>query len=391
MEKKTWTIAKYLKGDPLIWVIAFALSLFSILVVYSATGSLAYRRMGGDTEYYLVKHLLLTLISLLLMWVMHRIDYRYYLSFSKLGLWISVPLLLLTLKFGLNINEATRWIMVPFIDQSFQPADFARLVLFIHVAGVLAKCQRDQRDLRAAMVPILFWSASICGLVALSDFSSALLIAGTVFLLIFIGRVSFRYLFMLVMVMVVAGVGALLMGQRSGTAFYRMQRFVEEEIPYQAQQSYVAIASGGLFGKGPGKSDQRNVLPHAYSDFIYAIILEEYGLLGGLLVLLLYIVLLYRGSKVFLSTDRIFGGLLSISLCVAIVVQALVNMSVAVGLLPVTGLPLPLISMGGTSQLFMGISLGIILSVSRQGTKSDADAEDKSPQNEVLEHVEPLS
>ena len=168
MEKKTWTIAKYLKGDPLIWVIAFALSLFSILVVYSATGSLAYRRMGGDTEYYLVKHLLLTLISLLLMWVMHRIDYRYYLSFSKLGLWISVPLLLLTLKFGLNINEATRWIMVPFIDQSFQPADFARLVLFIHVAGVLAKCQRDQRDLRAAMVPILFWSASICGLVALS-------------------------------------------------------------------------------------------------------------------------------------------------------------------------------------------------------------------------------
>ena len=133
------------------------------------------------------------------------------------------------------------------------------------------------------------------------------------------------------------------------------------------------------------------MLPHAYSDFIYAIILEEYGLLGGLLVLLLYIVLLYRGSKVFLSTDRIFGGLLSISLCVAIVVQALVNMSVAVGLLPVTGLPLPLISMGGTSQLFMGISLGIILSVSRQGTKSDADAEDKSPQNEVLEHVEPLS
>lgn len=383
---------KYLKGDPLIWVVALALSLLSILVVYSATGSLAYRRMEGDTEYYLMKHSLLTLLSLFLMWVTHRIDYRYYYTFSKVALYLSVPLLLLTLHSGLRLNEATRWIMIPFIEQSFQPADMVRLALFIYIAGILAKHQRDYRELKAAMVPILFWCAIICGLVAFSDFSSALLIAGTVFLMMFIGRVPSRYLFMLSVVLLFAGGAAVLAGERGSTALRRVEGFVKEKTPYQTQQAYVAIATGGLLGKGPGKSDQRNFLPHSYSDFIYAIILEEYGLLGGWLVLLLYIVLLYRGSKVLLGTNRVFGGLLSVSLCIAIVAQALLNMTVSVGLLPVTGLPLPLVSMGGTSQLFMGISLGIVLSVSRQDastavseeeeTKEEQEEDDKEDEDE---------
>ena len=369
---------RYLKGDPLIWIIAFALSLLSILVVYSATESLAYRRMGGNTEYYLIKHSVLTLLSLLLMFLTHRIDYRYYYTFSKIGLWLSLPLLLITHQFGTSVNNATRWLHVPLIDQSFQTADFVRLVLFIHIAGILAKNQRDQRALQAAVVPILFWSATICGIIALSDISSALLIAITVLLMMFIGRVSLRYLCMLGMVLLFAGGTALFAGQRGATALRRMQDFVQDDASYQTQQAYVAISSGGLLGKGLGKSDQRNFLPHAYSDFIYAIILEEYGLLGGGFVLLLYIVLLYRGSKVLLGTDRVFGGLLSVSLCIAIVTQALVNMLVAVGLLPVTGFPLPLVSMGGTSQLFMGILLGIVLSVSKQhhvATTSDVEAD----------------
>ena len=357
---------KYLKGDIFIWGIALLLSLLSMLVVYSATGSLAYRRMGGDTEYYLFKHGLLTLLSLLIMWGTHHIDYRLYYTLSKIGLWISVPLLAITLQFGLEVNEATRWIMIPFIEQSFQPADFARLMLFIHIAGVLSKHQRDDKELQAAMVPILFWCATICGLIALSDLSSAILIACTVILMMFVGRIPFRYLFMLSVLLMFVCAAALYVGQRGKTARHRVQAFVEKSTPYQTHQAYVALASGGLLGKGPGKSEQRHFLPHAYSDFIYAIIVEEYGILGGGIVLFLYIVLLYRGSKVLLHTPRVFGGILSASLSVAIVMQAIINIAVSVGLLPVTGLPLPLVSMGGTSQLFMGFSLGIILSVSRQ-------------------------
>ena len=364
-------------------MVALVLSLLSILVVYSAVGSLAYRRMGGNTEYYLGKHVLLTFLSILLMWLTHRVDYRYYYTMAKAGLWLSLVLLVLTLQFGVSINDATRWLTIPFVEQSFQPADFARLALFVYVAGVLSKNQYDDKELRVAMVPILFWCASICGLVALSDISSALLIGATVFLMMFIGRVPMRYLLMLGMVLVFTGVAATLAGERGKTAISRVRHFVNRDTPYQMQQAYVAIYNGGLIGKGPGKSDQRNLLPHAYSDFIYAIILEEYGLIGGVVVLLLYIVLLYRGSKVLLHTDRIFGGLLSVSLCLAIVAQALMNMAVAVGLLPVTGLPLPLVSMGGTSQLFMGMLLGIVLSVSRQDAPTvEHEGEDEEEDSE---------
>ena len=357
-------LQRQLKGDPVIWAIILFLSLLSILVVYSATGSLAYRRMQGDTEYYLVKHTLLTFLSLGLVWLTHKIDYRYYYTLSKLALWVSVPLLLITLEFGTSLNQATRWIVIPFIEQSFQPSDFAKLALFIQVAGVLARHQSNPKEMKAAILPILFWCAIICGLVAISDLSQALLIAFTVFLMMFIGRVGVKQLFMLAVVVICAALGSLMVGQRNQTALSRVKDFVQKETPYQVQQSYVAIANGGIFGKGPGKSDQRNFLPHSYSDFIYAIILEEYGLLGGIAVLLSYIVLLYRGARVLMGTQRAFGGLLSVSLCIAIAFQGLINISVAVGVLPVTGLPLPMVSMGGTSQLFMGISMGIVLSVS---------------------------
>ena len=358
-------IERHLKGDPVIWAVVLFLSLFSILVVYSTTGSLAYRRLGGNTEYYLIKHTILTFISISVMWLMHRIDYQYYHFLSKIALWCSLPLLLLTLRFGVHVNEATRWIVVPFIEQSFQPSDFAKLALFIHIAGVLAKYQRHSRERKAAMLPILFWTCIICSLVAISDLSQSLLIVFTVFLMMFIGRVSFRYLLMLTVIVFFSSMAALFAGERKTTAINRIRNFVEEGPSYQMQQSYIAIMGGGWMGKGPGKSDQRHLLPHSYSDFIYAIILEEYGYVGGLAVLFAYILLLYRGSQVLMGTQRAFGGLLSVSLCIAVVTQALINMCVSVGLLPVTGLPLPMVSMGGTSQLFMGVSMGIVLSVSR--------------------------
>lgn len=354
-----------LKGDPVIWFIVFLLSLFSILVVYSATGSLAYKMMGGDTEYYLIKHSTLVLLSLGVMWMAHRLDYRYYSKISKLALIVSVPLLIYTWAFGTNINEASRWITIPIINQAFQPSDLAKLALIVSLASMLAKRQQNIADFQKAVIPMLIWIGVICGLIAMTNISTAILLFGTCMLLLFIGRVPIKYLAMLMLIGAMAGSVAVLFGQRGNTALSRIEDYVTSETPYQAKQAYVAIASGGLFGKGPGQSEQRNVLPHPYSDFVYAIIIEEYGLIGGLAVLMLYLGLLYRGMLAAANSERTYGGLLSAGLSFALVMQAMVNMGVAVGLGPVTGLPLPLISMGGTSQLFTGLALGIILSVSR--------------------------
>lgn len=362
---KAWG-AKNLQGDPVIWAIIFALSLLSIAVVYSAIGSLAYKTMAGNTEYYLVKHSMLVFLSLSLMWMAHKIDYRYYSRISQFALWLSVPLLLYTYFWGINMNAANRWITIPFIGQTFQPSDFAKLALITNLASMLAKKQGKIDDFKESFIPVLLWCGVICGLIALANFSTAVILFSTCMLLMFIGRVPMKYLVMLVVVGGIAGSMGLMLGQRLETTVSRFESFFDnEDVPFQAEQSYIAIATGGVVGKGPGNSDQRNFLPHSYSDFIYAIILEEYGLIGGLGVLFLYLALLYRGVVTTSRSDRAFGGLLSAGLTFSLVLQAMINMGVAVGLGPITGQPLPLLSMGGTSLLFTGISLGIILSVSR--------------------------
>ena len=281
---KDWAY-RNLKGDPVIWFIVLILSLFSILVVYSATGSLAYKMMGGNTEYYLVKHAVLVGVSLLAIWGAHRIDYRYYSKLSRLLLWLSVPLLLFTWLFGNNVNEASRSITIPLINHTFQPSDLAKLALIVTLASMLSKRQKSIEDFQRAIVPMLFWIGLICGLIALADLSTAILLFLTCMLILFIGRVPMKYLAMLVVICASFGSIAFFIGQRGSTAISRVENFIGGETPYQAEQAYVAIASGGVFGKGPGQSDQRNFLPHPYSDFIYAIILEEYGLVGGVVVL----------------------------------------------------------------------------------------------------------
>lgn len=362
---KDW-IMRNMKGDPVIWFIVFVLSLFSIMVVYSSTGTLAYKMMGGDTEYYLIKHSALVFLSLCAMWIAHKIDYRYYAKLSKYALYLSVPLLLFTWLFGNNINDASRWITIPLINQAFQPSDLAKLALLVTLAAMLSKKQQNIADFQEAIIPMLIWVGIICGLIAMTNISSAILLFGTCMLVLFIGRVPVKYLVMLLVIGALSGTAALILGQRTGTAISRVRAFMDdEEIPFQAKQSYIAISTGGIIGKGPGQSDQRNYLPHPYSDFVFAIIIEEYGMVGGIGVILLYLALLYRGMKAAAESDRAYGGLLSAGLAFALVMQAMVNMGVAVGLGPITGLPLPLVSMGGTSQLFTGIALGIILSVSR--------------------------
>ncbi|MES2388334.1 MAG: FtsW/RodA/SpoVE family cell cycle protein [Bacteroidota bacterium] len=362
-------LKKNIKGDPYIWTILFMLSLCSIAVVYSATETLAYRRMEGNTEYFLVKHSILMIAAFFAMWFTHKLDYRYYLKLSRWALLASGPLLVLTYAFGRRINDASRWLTIPVINQAFQPSDLAKLALIATIAGILSRRQSDIADIRKTLVPILCWSFGICLLIALSNFSTAGMLFMTCMLLMFIGRVPTKYLVCLVLAGALAGAIAFNYGQRGGTLKHRVMTFLSsDELPFQTEQSYIAIASGGIFGKGPGNSNQKDILPHPDSDFVYAIIIEEYGMLGGCIVLMLYLALLYRGLVAVSKSVNAFGGLLSAGLSFSLAVQALFNMGVAVGLVPVTGQPLPLLSMGGTSLIFTGMSFGIILSVSRGET-----------------------
>jgi cell division protein FtsW len=371
-----------LQGDRVIWAVVFGLSLISMLVVYSSVGTLAFRKTSSP-EWYLLKHTSMVLLGLAAMWIAHKIDYRYYSKLSRLALWASVPLLLYTLKFGVSINDASRWIKVPLFG-SFQPSDFASLALIINLASMLSKKQQNIEDIKETLIPMLIWCGVICGLIALTNLSSAVLLFATCMLVMFIGRVPVKYLAMLVLVGLLAGAVALKFGVRGETAKNRILSFVNgTELPFQAKQGRIAVATGGIFGKGPGNSEQRNILPEAYSDMIYAILIEEYGMIGGVVVLILYLILLHRGMKAAYNSERAFGGLLSAGLSFDLVCQAMVNMGVVVGLGPITGQPLPFMSWGGTAMVFTGISVGIILSVSRGEQDESWDSQSQEQEHKV--------
>ena len=359
---KEW-LRQNLKGDIVIWIIVALLSLTSMLIVYSATGTLAYQRGGGYPESFLFKHAFFTGIGLLVMWAVHRINYTYFSRLSRAALLISIPLLILVKVAGVTINGATRWLAIPGTGLTFQPADFARLALIANLAAMLAKRQRVQYDWQIFGKMIL-WVGIICFFIALTSTSTAVLLGFSCFLMLYIGRVPGKYLAVMVVSIGIAGATGLVVGQRLDTAQGRIERFLKRD-EYQAKQGFIAIANGGTLGQGLGKSHQRNYLTQAYSDFIYAIIIEEYGIIGGIFIMILYAILLVRGVQNINETNRAFGGLLSAGLMLSIGLQAFTNMAVAVGIFPVTGQPLPLLSMGGTSVLFTCISLGIVLSVSR--------------------------
>ena len=375
---KAW-IDEHFKGDPIIWAIVILLSMFSILVVYSATGTLVYKAKEVNTEQYLLRHSMLVIASLVVMWLAHKMPYRKYALYARLFMFLSIPLLVVTYLFGSNINEANRWLMIPVINQAFQPSDLAKLSLIAALAAMLAKRQNNIKDVTRTLLPITISIGIICALIGMANMSTAILLLITCLLIMFIGRVPLKQLALVVTVGLIGLSIAMMTGQRRGTFFSRIEAFMaskndDSKVPFQAEQSYIAIATGGITGKGPGNSEQRNTLPHPYSDFIYAIIIEEYGMVGGVSVLFLYLALLYRGMRIVANSNKAFGGLLSAGLSFALVIQALVNMAVAVGLGPITGLPLPLLSMGGTSLIFTGTALGIILSVSRGDHQDEASA-----------------
>lgn len=373
-------LRKYLKGDPVIWAVAFVLSVFSMLTVYSTTGSLAFRYKGGNTEAYLVERLVFILAGFVLMFFVHRIKYTYFSGISKILMVVSIPLLALTLVMGPKINDASRWLTIPGLPISFQTSDLAKLALITYVAAFLAARQDEITDLKRGFLPVIIPVALVCMLIFPANFSTAAMLFLICVLLMFVAGISIKHLGMLMGGMVIVGGIAVMVlanipGSRVATWKARIENFSEGNAAdnYQAMQAKMAIANGGFLGTGPANNPNKYFLPQSYSDFIYAMIIGEYGFVGGFLVLLCYLILLYRAVRIASKTNYGFAILLSIGLCLMLSVQAFINMAVAVNLFPVTGQPLPLVSMGGTGTLFTCLTLGMLLSISRVTEKDDAE------------------
>ena len=378
-------INKYLKGDPIIWGVIIVLSIFSLLAVYSSTSTLAMHKMGGNSLYYLIRHGVILAFGIMIIFITHLVHYKYYSRLSQLLIGIALILLMLTLFLGTNFNQATRWLTLPGLGFTIQTSDFAKLALIMYIARVLSMKQGEIKSFKEAFLPVIIPVVIICVLILPANLSTAALIFGISLLLMFIGRISMKHLLasggvaILLLALFIA-VGTLVEKEgRINTWKNRIENYFEEggEESYQSQQAKIAIATGGLFGKNPGKSVQRNFLPNPYSDFIYAIIVEEYGMIiGGIPILLAYLFLLFRAGVIVRKCDRTFPAFLAIGLTLMIVVQAMVNMAVAVGIFPVTGQTLPLVSMGGSSMLFTSIAFGIILSISRNLDETEPDEEE---------------
>lgn len=378
------------RGDRVIWGIVIILTLISLLVVYSSTGSLAYR-LSKSTESYLFKQVSFIVLGFLIIYFAHRINYTLYSRIALILFLISIPLLLYTLMFGVELNAGSRWIKLPVINMTFQTSDMAKLALFMYLSRQLSRKQNVIKDFKKGFLPIIIPVAIICLLIAPANLSTAILIGGTSIMLMFIGRVNTKHILATIGIAMVPvlllftlavstydkkeqrakDLPAIFSAGRIPTWVGRIQTFVYSkkedatEKQYQINQAKIAIATGGWKGVGPGNSRARNFLPHSYSDFIYAIILEEYGLLGGTFVVFIYLLFLYRCIRLYRKCPYAFGAFLALALSFMLVIQAIANMGVNVNIFPNTGVTLPLVSMGGSSFLFTCLSIGIILSVAR--------------------------
>lgn len=396
------------RGDKPLWIIVAVLFLVSLLVVYSATAAMAYREVDGNTSYYLLRQARFILIGFFLIIVVHWIDYKYYIRYARPLFQISVVLVVLTYVVGISLNEASRWLRLPGLGFTFQPSELLKVALVAVLASQLGIRQAhiDKIPLLPALTPgrwgrnpgrnfdiwykttrpILLPVLVATAVVLPANFSTAAIIWTTCLVMMMVGRVRQRELnrlifvsglavVVLVSVMYLAGVG------RAQTWVNRVVQFVRPGVEvvsqgrqasrdtYQVQQAEIAIASGGVVGKGPGNSTQRSQLPHPYSDFAYAFIIEEYGLAGGIVVFVLYLWIFYRAGLIVRRCNRPSQGLMVLGLSLIITFQAFVNMAVSVGLIPVTGQPLPLISLGGSSVFFTCMAIGMILGVSRESEK----------------------
>ncbi len=405
------------RGDKYIWGLVIVLSLVSILVVYSATGSLAYKSLGGNTSKFLFKQVGFTMVGLVLIFGLHRVNYTMFSRIASILYAISIPLLVYTLFFGAKINDGSRWIKLPIIHLTFQTSDLAKLALFMFISRTLSKKQEVIKDFKKGFLPVIIPVLITCVLIMPANLSNALLTGATSLLLMFIGRVSLKHIgltIMAAMVPVLILISIAVATHKAGkvtnndedkpvvaekakifvrvnTWVSRIQDFMypnEKEAPYQVQQAKIAIANGGiLFGLGPGNSRQRNFLPQAYNDFIYSIIIEEYGLVGGAFIMFVYLVFLFRCIRIFRRCPYAFGAFLALGLSFTLIIQAIANMAVNVNLVPVTGVTLPLVSMGGSSFIFTCCSIGLILSVARNVEQLEGKAPEETdieiPEEEI--------
>jgi cell division protein FtsW len=383
------------KGDKVIWALVILLTLVSLLAVYSATGSLAYKNYKGNTEIYLFKQIAFILVGIMVIYFAHLVNYTFYSKVARIAFLLSLPLLFYTLFFGVKMNEGSRWIRLPIINMTLQTSDFARLALFMYLARLLSKKQNAIKDFKKGFLPIIAPVLIVCALIAPANLSTALLLGASCLLLMFIGRASTKHILLVIgaaliplLFLVFAAVvrhgkakddDAVAVAKTSSSGLFvrvntwvgRVENFIyggkedADEGSYQSSMAKIAISKGGFFGVLPGNSTTRDYLPQAYNDFIYAIIIEEYGLIGGIFIMFIYLVFLYRCIRIFKRCPFAFGAFLALGLSFTLAIQAIANMAVAVNLFPVTGVALPLISMGGTSFIFTCLAVGIILSVAR--------------------------
>lgn len=396
--------AKAFGGDRALWVVIVALAIVSLLVVYSSTASMAYKEAGGDTSHYVTRQFIFQIIGLFTIFVVHRFNYQRYAKYTRLLYILALGLMALTFFVGVDLNDASRWLRIPGTSYTFQPSDFLRVTVVMMLAKALAKRQetiansrlfpviaipysslsekqrrKNVEVIRDTMLPLLVPIGLACGIIVMSSLSTTVMVFITCLVMLYVGRVRVRELGKLVVIVMLAGilfvsVMAISGSGRGKTWVNRLKAFVpveqvdqqEEVDDLQEVQAKIAIASGGVIGKGPGNSTQRANLPHSYSDFAYAFIIEEYGLMGGIVVLALYLWLFFRTVIISRKCERTLPRLLVLGLGIMIVMQAFINMMVSVGLFPVTGQTLPLISMGGSSLFFTSFALGMILGVSRQ-------------------------
>jgi cell division protein FtsW len=377
------------QGDPVMWIIIVVLSVWGLVAVYSSTGALAYKNHGGSAEVYLFQQFAYLTIGFVVMLFIHSIHYKMFMRVAKLVLYLSYVLLVLTLFVGAEINDAQRWLKIPFIGITFQTSEVAKVALIMYIASELAKRQDEIKDFKKGFLPILIHVGVTCLLIAPNNLSTALVLAATCVVVMFIGRVSIKHIFMVGAPIIVAlGLLAFIVANtnekylkpfgRLLTWKHRIENYSnpvkDPDVTYQNDHAKIAIASGSWTGKGPGQSTERNFLPEAFSDFIYAIIVEEYGMLGGAGMLVLYLLFMFRALRIIFKSPKAFGALVAVGLSFTLVMQALINMAVAVNLFPVTGLTLPLVSKGGTSIIITSFAFGMIMSVSRHVESEEPDA-----------------
>jgi cell division protein FtsW len=392
-------LTKTFKGDRVIWGLVALFMFYSLLAVYSSSVGVAFMRYGGNTTYFLRSQFLMLALSLLIIIVVHYLPYRIYSSLAGLFLVGSVGLLVVTLVFGSRVNEATRWLVIPGTGFRLQTSSIAKVALVIYLARSLAKYQNDLSSFSLVTKYFIVPVAIVCGLILPENLSTALMIFGISLIIMFIGRIPFKFILAYIGMGIVGFIlfalvlSAVTKDNRVEVWKNRIEHFFSGEMDadgdYQSNQAKIAISTGGLFGKAPGGSVQRNILPESNSDFIFAIIIEEYGLLFGAVPLILaYMILLFRGITIVKRCDTAFPAFLVLGLIIMIVVQAMINMLVAVGLIPVTGQTLPMVSWGRTSVLVMSFSIGAILSVSRVVNARMKNEE--LPEDEIMDEGEKI-